>query len=128
MKYAKALVTLVISFLGALVTALGTGNNASFGSIDLKHWLIAMATVVGSTGMVALVENIPGVAGTVAKAIVAFLSAGIGSLIIALNDNHISQAEGLVALIAAISATGLVYQVPNVIRVARPAQTPVTRR
>jgi hypothetical protein len=119
MKYAKAIINLLVAFLGAVVTALGTGNDANFTSVNLLHWLVAMGTVLGSSAMVALVSNLPGVAGQIAKAVVAFLSAGIGSLVIALSDNHISQAEGLVALIAAITATGLVYQTPNAVSLYR---------
>ncbi len=35
------------------------------------------------------------------------------SLVVALNDNTITQAEWLVAFVAAVTATGLVYQVKN---------------
>ena len=83
--------------------------------------------MLGSGGVVWLCENLPGVAGGVMKAVVAFLSAGIASLVVALNDGHISQAEGLVALIAAVTATGLVYQAPNAVRVIRTRRAVVDR-
>jgi len=41
MKYAKAIVAVVLSALGALIVALGVGSNATFDSIDGKHWLVA---------------------------------------------------------------------------------------
>jgi hypothetical protein len=113
MTYFKAFLALVVSAAAALVTALGTGNGGTLSSIDTTHWLIAIATVLGSGGIVALVANIQGVAGGIAKAIVAFLSGGVGSLVIATNDGHISQAELLTAFIAAVVATGFVYQGTN---------------
>jgi hypothetical protein len=44
---------------------------------------------------------------------VAGLTAGIASLVVALDDNMISSAEWLTAFSAAAVATGLVYQVAN---------------
>ena len=105
--YPKAIAAVVVAALGALVVALGTGNT-DFGDIDLQTWLIAAGTVLGSGGMVWLSENGP--AAPAIKAIMAFLSAGIGSLVIALDDNVITRAEQLTALAAAIVATGFVYQ------------------
>jgi hypothetical protein len=113
MKYAKAIVAIVVSALGALVVALGVGSNATFGSIDGKHWLVAALAVLASGGMTALLTNIQGIAGGIAKATVAFLSAGFASLIIALNDAHITQAEWLVAASAAIVAGAAVYEKAN---------------
>lgn len=113
MPYAKAVLAVVVSAIGALVVALGTTSTGDIGDIDTKSWLLAGAAVLGSGALVWLVQNIPSVAGGVAKAIVAFLSAGIASLVIALDDNLISQAEWLTALSAAVAATGLVYQITN---------------
>lgn len=113
MKYLKALVAVVVSALGALVVAVGTTSSGDIGDIDTKNWLLGLAAVLASGGLVWLVSNIPGVAGGVAKAAVAFLSAGVASLIVALDDNLISQAEWLTAISAAVVATGLVYQAPN---------------
>jgi len=90
--------------------ALGSGAT-DFGDISTKSWLVAALAVLGSGGMVWLAENGPGA--PVIKAVMAFLSAGIGSLVIALDDDSISQAERLTALSAAIVATGFVYQVTN---------------
>jgi hypothetical protein len=110
--YLKAIAAIVVSAIGALVVALGTGNT-DFGDIDTKHWLLAALAVLGSGGFVWLVENVPGVAGGIIKAVLAFLTAGIGSLVLALDDNILTRAEELTALSAAIAATGLVYQLTN---------------
>jgi hypothetical protein len=111
-KYLKAFIATLVSAAGALTVALGTGNNMDIGSLHATDWLLIAGTVLGSGGIVAAVENIPSVA-PIAKAAVAFLSAGIASLVTALADNHITQAEYLVAFVAAVTATGLVYQVRN---------------
>ena len=111
--FTKALLAVLVSVVGALVTALGTSPQQSLGSLDTKTWLIAGAAVLGSGGVVWLVQNIPGVFGGIAKAAVAFLSAGVASLVVALNDNVITQAEYLTAFGAAVVATGFVYQFAN---------------
>lgn len=110
MAYAKALLAVVVSAIGALTVALGTGAT-DFGDISTQSWLIAAGTVLGSGGLVWLTENGP--AAPAIKAVMAFLSAGIGSLVIALDDGVLSRAEQLTALSAAIVATGFVYQVTN---------------
>jgi hypothetical protein len=109
-NYAKAIVAIVVSALGALVVALGTGAT-DFSDIDTSSWLIAALAVLGSGGMVWLTENGP--AAPAIKAVMAFLSAGIGSLVIALNDDVLTRAEQLSALAAAVVATGFVYQAKN---------------
>jgi hypothetical protein len=106
----KAVVAVVVSAAGALVVALGTGTDTGLGDLDAKSWLVAAIAVLGSGGMVWLVDNVHGVAGGVFKAITAFLTAGFGSLVVALDDNMISQAEWLTAFAAAAVATGFVYQ------------------
>lgn len=118
MNALKAFVAIVISAAGALVVALGTGNDSSIGSLDTKTLLIAAITILGSGGLVWYEENIPGVAGGVIKAVAGFLTGGIASLVVALDDSHITQAEWLVAFIAAVTATGFVYQVTNSRRAA----------
>lgn len=107
----KALVTLVVSAVGALVVALGTGNDMGLGDLDTVHWLVAIGSVLGSSGLVWFCENGPW--HTYIKTVVAFLTSGVSSLVVALNDNHITQAEFLTAFMAAVTATGLVFQVTN---------------
>lgn len=109
----KAVVALVMATLGALVTALGVGDDTSLGSLDWKTWLVAIGTIVGSGYLVYLVENVLGIAGGVAKAVQALLTTGIASLVVALDDGHITQAELLTAMMVAIAATGIVYQLPS---------------
>ena len=115
----KAIAAVVISAVAALISALaGFGSDATIGDLDWKTWLIAILFVLGSGGITWWVENVKGVAGTVIKAVVAFLTAGLGSLVVALDPNElglaeITQAEWLVALSAAALATGFVYQLPG---------------
>lgn len=110
MTILKAVVTTVVSAIGALVVALGPGNN-TLGALDATHWLVAAGTILGSGGIVWFCENGPW--HPYIKTVVAFLSAGIASLVVALNDGVISQAEWLIAFSAAVAATGLVFQVKN---------------
>lgn len=105
--YIKALLAVLVSALGALVVALGTGAT-DFDDISVQQWLIAAGAVLGSGGMVWLTENGP--AAPAIKAVMAFLSAGIASLVLGLEDDVLSRAEQLTALSAAIVATGFVYQ------------------
>lgn len=107
----KAFVAIIISAAGALVVALGAGTGQTIGSLDTTHWLLMAGSVLGSGGIVWFVENGP--AHAYIKAVVAFLSAGIASLVTALNDDVITQSEWLVAFIAAVTATGFVFQVKN---------------
>ncbi len=114
--WAKAFMAVLVSAVGAVGLALsGIGTDASISDIDGSNWLIAIVAVLGSGGMVALVTNVQGVLGGAIKAIIAFLTTGIGSLIVALNpdDNgvsHISHAEWLTAFTVAAVATGFVYE------------------
>lgn len=105
--YLKAILAVVVSALGAVAVALGTGAT-DFDDISTKSWLVAALAVLGSGGLVWLTENGP--AAPAIKAVMAFLSAGIGSLVLALDDDVLSRAEQLTAFAAAIIATGFVYQ------------------
>lgn len=114
MNFLKALAAILVSAVGALVTGLaGFGSDASLSDLDAKTWLIAAGTVLGSGGLVWFVENVHGVAGGIIKTAVAFLTAGVGSLVVALDDSVITQAEWLTAFSTAAVATGLVYQLTN---------------
>ena len=44
------------------------------------------------------------------KAILAVLVSALGAVVVALDDDHLSRAEQLTALAAAVVATGFVYQ------------------
>lgn len=106
----KAVLTVLVSASGAVVVALGTGNT-DVGDISAQGWLIALSTVLGSGGLVWFAENGP--AAPAIKSVLSFLTAGVGSLVLALDDYIITQAEWLTAFSAAVVATGLVYQVAN---------------
>ena len=108
----KAVVAVVMAVLGALIVAIGPGDN-SLGSLDAKTWLVAIGTIIGSGAIVYMVENVLGVAGGVAKAVQALGTTGIASLVVALDDGHISQGEWLTAASVAIAASGFVYQIPG---------------
>lgn len=110
MQYAKAIIAVIVSAAGALVVALGSGNT-SVSNLDAKTWLIALVAVLGSGGLVWFTQNGPWHA--YIKTVIAFLTAGIASLIVALDDDIINQSEWLTAFIAAVLATGLVYQFAN---------------
>lgn len=109
-NYVKAVLAILVSGVGSLVVALGTGAT-DFSNISTQSWLIAGATVLGSGGMVWLTENGP--AAPAIKSIMGFLSAGVGSLVIALDDGVLTRAEQLTAFAAAVVATGFVYQATN---------------
>lgn len=106
----KALAAVVVSALGALVVALGTGAT-DFGDITTQQWLIAAGAVLGSGGLVWFAENGP--AAPAVKAVLAFLSAGVASLVVALDDDVLTRAEQLTAFSAAVVASGFVFQLKN---------------
>lgn len=108
--YLKALAAVIVSALGALVVALGTGAT-DFGDISTQQWLIAALAVLGSGGLVWLTENGPHAPAI--KAVMALLSAGVSSVVVALDDGVLTRAEQLTAVSAAVVATGLVFQLAN---------------
>lgn len=110
MKYAKAILAIVVSAAGALVVALGTGNT-DIGDIDTQSWLVALLAVLGSGGLVWLTQNGPWA--PYIKTVMAFLTAGVSAVVLALDDNVVTQAEWLTAFSAAVVATGLVFQATN---------------
>lgn len=112
--YAKTLVALVVATAGALLTALGPGD-MSLADLSTKSWIEAAVAVVGSAAAVHLVDNFTGVAGGVAKAVSAALTAGLGALLLAMADEsaggaNITQSEWLGVFVTAVFATGFVYQ------------------
>lgn len=105
--YPKAILAIVASAAGALAIALGMGAT-DFEDIDAKSWVGAAVLVLGSGGFVWLTQNGP--AAPAIKAVVAFLTGGLGSVYLALDDDVLTRAEQLTALAAAVAATGLVFQ------------------
>lgn len=110
--YAKALAALAVAIIAALVTALGTGNT-DFGDIDTQTWLIAAGSVLASGALVWFVENVPGVAGGIIKAVVGGLTPAVAALTVALDDHMLTRAEQLTALSAFVVGLSAVYQVKN---------------
>jgi hypothetical protein len=109
-QYLKAILAVGVSAVSAVVVALGTGAT-DIGDIDNETWLVTALAVLGSGGLVWLTENGP--AAPYIKTTMAFLSAGIGSLVLGLDDDVLTQAEILTAVAAAVVATGFVYQATN---------------
>lgn len=109
--YIKAGIALVMAVLAALTTAL-TGAT-DIGDIDTQTWLIALGTVLASGALVALVENVPGVAGGIMKAVIGAFGAAIAALVPAFDDRVVTQLELVTALSAFVAALALVYQIPE---------------
>lgn len=115
--YAKALVAVLLAFIGALVTATSVGDQ-SLGDLSTKDWVLAAGAAIASGGMVWLVGNIDGVAGGIAKAVSAAATAGIASYLLATGADSaggeaITSSEWLGIFSVAIVATGFVYQEKN---------------
>jgi hypothetical protein len=117
--YVKAIAALVVAVIAALTTALGTGDT-DFSDIDTQTWLIALGTVLASGALVWFVQNVPGVAGGVIKAVLGALTATVSSLVVALDDHALSRVEQLTALSAFVVGLTAVYQFKN----AEPTQLP----
>lgn len=107
----KALTAVAVSGIGAIILALGAVSTGDIGDLSTQSWLVAALAVLGSGGMVWLVENTT--VAPVAKAVLAILTAGIASFVVALDDGVISQTEFLTAVSVAIVASGFVYQAPR---------------
>jgi hypothetical protein len=113
-NYAKALVGILVAFLGALVTAVTVGN-LNLGDLTLHDWVEAVGAALGSGAAIWLVANIPGVMGGVAKAVWTAATAGIASFLLATMGQSaggaaVTQGEWLGLAIVVITATGFVYQ------------------
>lgn len=119
-EYTKAVMTIVVSTIGALVTALGPGNQ-SLGDLTTQTWILTIVSILGSGGIVWFCENGPW--HTYIKTVVGFLSAGFTSLVAAFDDGVVTQGEMLTALGAAIVATGFVFQMANAARIPRGSTT-----
>lgn len=112
--YGKAIIGVLVAFIGALITATTVGE-INLGDLAAKDWAYAAGAALASGAMIWLVKNIPGVAGGVAKAVAAAASAGIATYLLAASETsaggeNITQSEWLGILSTAIVATGLVYQ------------------
>lgn len=121
-QYVKAILALAVAIIAALTTALTGFTDIS--DIDTRTWLIALGTVLASGALVALVENVKGVAGGIIKAVVGAFGAAIASLVTALDDQALTQVEMLTALSAFVVGLSLVYQIPNPESETKPSQLP----
>lgn len=108
----KGVVALILAVLAALTTALGTGAT-DVGDIDTQTWLIALGTVLASGALVAFVENVPGLAGGIIKALIGAGGAFVAALIPAFDDRVVSQLELVTAVSAFFATLALVYQIPD---------------
>ncbi len=108
MPYVKAFAAIVVSAVGALVVALGTGNT-DFGDISTQGWLIAAGAILASGGFVWFTENGP--AAPYIKAVIGGLTAAVATATLALDDNVFTRAEQLTAFGAFVVGLGIVYQV-----------------
>jgi hypothetical protein len=112
--YGKALVGVIVSFLGALVVAT-TVADRNLGDLSTRDWVEAVGAAIGSGAAIWLVSNIPGVMGGVAKAVWAAATSGIASYLLATTPDsaqgvNVSSSEWLGIAIVVITATGFVYQ------------------
>jgi len=111
-QYAKAIAALIAAVATAVATAVGNGNWDDLGSRD---WIGVALIVLGGTAATWFVENVPGVAGGIIKAVLGASTAFLTALSVAYeNDGVISQGEWLTALGALLIALTAVYQLRNV--------------
>ena len=108
----KGLIALAMAILAALTTALATGAT-DVGDIDTQTWLIALGAVLASGALTAFVQNVPGVAGGIIKALIGAAGAFIAALVPAFDDRLVTQLELVTAVSAFVAALALVYQIPD---------------
>lgn len=125
--YAKEVMAVLVALGAALVTALGTSPQQSLSNFTTKDWVLVIGAVLASGAVTAIPENIQGIAGGIAKAVVATGSAFVTALITAYADDIITQAELIGAFSAAIVAFTVVYQATNLVRAAGTTGTRLRR-
>ena len=113
-RYAKAILAFLIAVGGALVTALGTSPQQNLSHFDTVTWLTTIGAILATPALTALVENMPGIAGGIIKAIVGSGGAFLTSLIAAYADNVVTQGEWIGAVCIGLTALAGIYQVTNV--------------
>lgn len=111
-QYVKAIVALVAAAATALAVAVGNGE---IDDLDGAGWVKVALVVLGGTAATWFVENVPGVAGGIIKAVLGAATAFLTALSVAYeNDGVISQGEWLTAIGALLLALTAVYQLRNV--------------
>jgi hypothetical protein len=105
--YIKAVLAIVISFVGAIAAVLV--GDESLSSLDVSDWLVIALATLGSGGLVYLVSK-----AAAAKAIVGALTASLTALSAAVaSDQIITSSEWIAALLAGFVSLGAVYRIPN---------------
>lgn len=113
-NYGKAIIGVLVAFIGALTTITTVGDQ-NLGDLSAHDWAYAAGAALSSGALIWLVSNIPGVAGGIAKAIAAAATAGIASFLLATTAESaggeaVTQAEWLGIISVAIIGSGFVYQ------------------
>ena len=105
--YVKAILAIVISFVGAIAAVLV--GDESLSALDVSDWFVIALATLGSGGLVYLVSK-----AAAAKAIVGALTASLTALSAAVaSDQIITSSEWVAALLAGLVSLGAVYQIPN---------------
>lgn len=115
-KYAKAALATLIALATVLVTALGTSPQQNLSHLSTVDWLKVIVAFLATGAVTAWVENVPGFAGGIIKAVVASVGAFCTALITAYADQIVTQGELIGAITAGLIALAAVYQVPNLVR------------
>lgn len=111
-EYVKAIVTLLAAGFAAVAAAIGNGQ---LDDLDGAAWVKVALVVLGGTAATWFVENVPGVAGGIIKAVLGASTAFLAVLSTGYeNDGVISQGELLTAIGALLLALTAVYQLRNV--------------
>lgn len=111
-QYVKAIATLIAAAAAALAAAIGNG---SLDDLDNAGWVKVALVVLGGTAATWFVENVPGVAGGIIKAVLGASTAFLAAISAGYeNDGVISQGELLTAIGALLVALTAVYQLRNV--------------
>ena len=110
--YVKAVAALVAAIIAGLAAQVGEGK---LDEIDGEGWVKVIVVILGGTALTWFVENVPGVAGGIIKAVVGSATAFFSSLATAYeNGGGVTQGELLTAAGLAIAALSVVYQLRNV--------------
>jgi len=111
-EYVKAIVTLLAAAVAAVASGVGNGE---LGDLDGAAWVKIALVVLGGAAATWFVENVPGVAGGIIKAVLGASTAFLAVLSTGYEgDGVISQGELLSALAALLVALTAVYQLRNV--------------
>jgi len=105
--YVKDLATLVVTGLTAYIAAVTDGDVTSI------EWITIVISVLVASGIVWAIPSTPKWFQSYGKAFASALTAGLSSIAVGLLDAGLSQAEIVTAVVAFITALGLVAASPN---------------